>query len=391
MSVLKRIERAAKVLLYRGVFQPLFRNAPVSLPLNRASIKRVLLIRRDMIGDMIIASSGIRYFTELLPDAKIDVFCAPKGKVILEHNPRVTTVYSARLESVWETLREAMRARQQRYDLILALTFKRTTQDGFWANLISRTAVKAAIEIPKSASFHRTLFNALVDIGTPLHQAQRDKPTPLFWNLHQFISKLFGVMPDELRITQEIFISDAEKKLAEDFLVAQEASDFIVFNVSARLREKEWGIENNRRFLRLLTAAHPELPVLISSDPAEIELAELLVKEYHDRPVENRVQRITPMPLRALAHLLSKAKLLVSPDTALVHIAATFGVPVVMMCTGKHSGEEFEPHGQHIAVWAKDAAPIETVTPEAVLSAANTLLTQVNASASQTVPTALTP
>ncbi|MBC8042001.1 MAG: glycosyltransferase family 9 protein [Rhizobacter sp.] len=369
MSVLKQFERTAKVFLYEGLFRRLFRNEPVSLPLDPNSIKRVLLIRRDMIGDMIIASSGIRYLNELLPDAKIDIFCAPKGKVILEHNPRVEKIYTASLTNAFNTYRTALQASKTQYDLILALTFKRTTQDGFWANIISRTAIKAAIEIPKSAEQHRQLFNALVDIG----HTTGEKPTPLYQNLHRFIAALFGAKPDERRIVQEIFISAAEKAVAENFLTERQQGLFIVFNISARLKEKEWHRDHNLKFLQRLTLSHPELAVLVSADPDKIDAAKALVAAV----ASPKVNFISPMPLRSLAHLISKAVMLVSPDTALVHVAATFNVASVMMCTGKHSGEEFEPQGEHLAVWAKDAASVDTISPEQVFDAFEEMLARI--------------
>lgn len=366
-AVLKAIERRAKTVLYKNVFAKLFRNAPASIPIDKTRVKRILLIRRDMIGDMILTTSGIEFLSRVAPHAKLDVFCSPKGFLVLERNPRVDRLFVADLKSLVQTLRVAFRLRKESYDLILALTFGRATQDGLLANVISTRAIKACMLLPKSADLYPVLFNAPVDIG-----ARRDEPPkPLFENLHRFLATLFGEKSDFALLKQEIFISEPEKEIAETFWRERIRSRFIVFNVSARLREKEWGLGNARRFLERFAPAFPELRVVVTCDEKDRADVEAALKGL---PFEN-VALSPRMHLRSLAHLVSKSELLVSPDTALAHIAATFNVPSIILCVERHSGTEFAPMGKHETIWAETGRTIESIPPELVFSKVQTALT----------------
>ena len=369
-SFLKHLERQAKSFLYQSIFARIFRNKPAPLPLDKSKVKTILLIRRDMIGDMILTTSGIEFLNRIMPDAKIDVFCSPKGAMVLEHNPRVSRLFVADLKSLTQTLRTAFQLRKHHYDLILALTIRRTTQDGLLANLISKKAIKSCILLKKSADLYPVLFNAPVDITDYTGQETKS----LFENLHYFLAKLFGEKVDLPSVKQELFIAESEKKIAEDFLREKVRGQFVVFNTSARLPEKEWGLHNASQFLKAVSQRFPNLVVVVSCDVDEREAVEKVLGELACK----NVMLAPKVHFRVLSHLISKAQLLISPDTALVHVAATFNVPSVILCAREHSGIEFTPMGKHENIWADAGTPITSIPPELVLSRVQSALMEIN-------------
>src|SRR5438876_11093484 len=66
------------------------RATTIPLPLPEGA--RVLFIRYERIGDMIMATSVIRAIAESLPEKKVDVLATPTTAPVLENNPHVERV-----------------------------------------------------------------------------------------------------------------------------------------------------------------------------------------------------------------------------------------------------------------------------------------------------------
>ena len=111
----------------------------VTLPFRRfytidhASIKKILLIRLDYIGDVLVTTPAIRALRKKYPEAAIDVVCRPLTAQLLRANPNVTTVipfdppWLKHMGGVklWDTIRTfwdnatVRRLKEERYDLVI--------------------------------------------------------------------------------------------------------------------------------------------------------------------------------------------------------------------------------------------------------------------------------
>src|ERR1700693_6572306 len=94
-----------------GSLLPGPRDAALPLPTN--SDYRVLVIRYERIGDMIMATSLIRNIANALPSGKVDVLGTPATAPVLEGNPYVGTIFTlnrgslGRYRDVMKQLRQA--------------------------------------------------------------------------------------------------------------------------------------------------------------------------------------------------------------------------------------------------------------------------------------------
>lgn len=367
MNFLKRLERANKIFWYKTLFRRWFRNAPALLPLDVMSMKRILLMRRDMIGDMVITTSLLRTLKEKNPHLELDVYASPQNAAILKHNPRVARIFSAPVPSV-QLLSERKELRQRSYDAILCLSYTGSTKDGVLANLISRRAVKVSLYETRTADLYRMLFNALIDAG----KADGAPQFPLYETLHRVAASLFGFEPETASLAQEIFFSDREETAVRRFIEEKRLKNIVIFNLSARKAFRKWGAENNRRFLVAAAEAHPDAQFVITSAPPDRAEAETLSAAVHQPNVT-----VTPQTFGLLetARLIASAVAVVSPDTAIVHIAATFRVPTVILCTPLSSSIEWTPlNPRHINIYTAGEEMISTLAPETVLAAFERLL-----------------
>ncbi len=364
MTFLKRLEEWNKIVWYNFVFKPLFQNKPMKEPIDIRRVKKILMIRRDMIGDMVITTALLNFIKDLRPDVQLDVLTAPKGYSIVQFDQRLHRVFLFK-RGVWEFVKLMRVLREENYDVIFGLSFTGLTLDGIIANIISRRAVKVTNSLEKPLSPYSILFNKEVEVGK--HQ------TPLWRQLITLAEKTFGVeYPDE-KVRQSLFIQPEAEQRAEQFLRDAQLNEgaFLMFNISSRLWFRKWGHDRNRQFLQAVSAAHPELRVLLSFIPDDRAEAATLAQSLPDVP-------LTLLPegfgLHEVIALTKRAAWLVSPDTANVHIAATFGIPSVILCTPISTSIEWAPIGKnYINIYTEREEPVTAIDPQRVIDAFETL------------------
>ncbi|MGQ9805147.1 MAG: glycosyltransferase family 9 protein [Chlorobiales bacterium] len=366
MISLKTIEHANKTFWYRLIFKPLFRNKPFVGPLDISKVKRLLLIRRDNFGDMVISSSFFTMLKDLNPNVQLDLIASVKGKSVAEFDERLENVFA--YNGGWkEFLNMCVAVRKQHYDAVLCLSFNGMTLDGLLANWLVPHAPKITTYIRKKHDLYKILFNAQIDIG------KDDQAIPVWRQLRLFGEKLFGINYPESQLRQRLFLKPNAEEQARIYLVQQGLTpkNYLVLNISARMAFRKWGVENNATLLKLLFEKYPEIQVVMSAQPEDRDTARAILNT-----VQHPNVRLQPehFGLHETMALIKEATMLISPDTANVHIAATFKVPCVILCTPISSGIEWTPlNVEHINVYTKQVAPISTISAHEVFEAFETL------------------
>jgi ADP-heptose:LPS heptosyltransferase len=367
---LKTIENANKAFWYKWVFKPLFRNKPFVGKLDISKCKRLLLIRRDNFGDMVITSSFFTMLKDLNPKVKLDLIASVKGKSVAEFDERLEYVFAYN-GGIKEFFNMCTTVRKHQYDAVLCLSFNGMTLDGLLSNLLVPNAPKITTYICKKHDLYTILFNAQIDIG------KDDTAIPVWRQLRLFGEKLFGVTYPEEQLQQRLFLKPGAEEKALVYLSEQGLApkQYLMLNISARMAFRKWGVENNVSLLNLLLEKYPELNIIISAQPEDRATAKaILIAAQHSN--------LHLLPERFGIHetmaLIKHSTMLISPDTANVHIAATFGVPCVILCTPISSGTEWIPlNVEHINVFTKEVAPINTIPPREVFEAFETLWTKL--------------
>jgi ADP-heptose:LPS heptosyltransferase len=368
---LKAIENANKAFWYKFVFKPLFRNEPFVGTMDISKCERLLLIRRDNFGDMVITSSFFTMLKDLNPKVKLDLIASVKGKSVAEFDERLEDIFAYN-GGVKEFLKMCLTFRKRKYDAVLCLSFNGMTLDGLLANLLAHDTPKITTYIRKKHDLYTILFNAQIDIG------KDDTAIPVWRQLRLFGEKLFGVAYPESRLRQRLFLKKGAEENALAYLDAQGlgSKQYIMLNISARMAFRKWGVENNATLLKLLLEKYPTLNIIISSLPEDRATAEAILNAVQNPNVKLQPEHFG---LHETMALIKHAAMLISPDTANVHIAATFGVPCVILCTPISSGTEWIPlNVEHINVYTKEVAPISTIPPHEVVDAFEKLWTKIN-------------
>lgn len=356
---LKKLEAWNKAFWYHTVFRWLFKNQTLSAPTPLGNPKTVLIFKHDFIGDMVLATSCFNVLKQINPNIQIDVVASDKSFPLLVCDSRITNLYLYR-NSLKDTIQLIRHAKKVSYDIIVCLTFSSRTKDGFMANLIAPNAVKVTIADEGREALYKRLFNLQVKV-------EDNQFTQQYANV---LIKGFGLPLTEDDIRPSVEPCQESFKKADAFLTQHQLSEFLLLNISGRLAVKQWGKENAERFLREFFVQHGDMEVVLTEQPDIADDVAYLKQVFSQDKLFSFKGTILDV-----AALASRARLVITPDSALSHIAATYARPLITLCSPVTYTKHWQPYKtEAILLHSPPNAGIEKISPEDVLSAVYTML-----------------
>lgn len=285
---------------------------------------RVLIVRLDNIGDVLLSEPAIAAIRTRFPTARVDLVAGRGGRAALDGNPHVDRFvdFEAPWHAAWRgqridrraaigrTLRALRTLRRERYDLAFelrgdfrdilftALTGARVTIGNGWrggGDLLDH-------DVPVDREAHRVDF--ALGIAAAAGAARR---------------KVRSQMSDRPRL----YLSEADRAFARDALMDLPAPR-VVFHLGAGFPSKCLPIEKFAEVAAWLRRTRRASLVVIGG-PDERPLAEDLASRL-DFPLTSLIGRAT---LRQTAAVIEAADLFVGNDSGPMHLAAAVGTPIV--------------------------------------------------------------
>lgn len=339
-------------------------------PIAASSLRRVLVVRHDRIGDAIVTTPLLAFLRAAAPHAEIDVLASPANRGILAADPAVSRVIVN--DHSWRGWGRALRElRRREYDLVLTPIFGRGLREGLVAALAGRRALRVSVARPKR---YAGFFSHLV--RTPpsaTHMAQRvlvlgQRAVAASPELAQG-----GVERWPLRLAPS---AEAFAR-ADAFLRGAKLARFVAVNVSAAEWFRDWPADRCAAAIGAVARPHPDVAFVLTPPPGKVEAAEQVL----EAAVGVRVVVAPPSAdLLDLAALLARAAVVVTPDTANIHVASAMRRPVVALYT---------PLGTPPSLWAPLGVPsrsllaparepIGAIAPEAIAAAIEELLRETS-------------
>jgi ADP-heptose:LPS heptosyltransferase len=281
---------------------------------------KILVISLAGIGDTFFATPLIHELRKNFPDAAIDVAVKEAGaKDLLENNPHVQRVFYKNLLRCgkFEALRFFGSLRKNRYDISI-----NTHPQSRRIYRIAARIVGAKIRLSHAYECSGALDKLLINRTIPQDYSRHAVENNLV------LLSLLDVKPRLTAHHYEIFLTEAEKAWAEDFIAREKLSARPLLGVhvgsggTKNLALRRWPLENYIELARRLRQSQPELAVLFFGGPEEktghekIQTA-LGGKNLFFPKTEN---------LRQAAALIGKCAAFLSVDTALMHVAAAMKV-----------------------------------------------------------------
>lgn len=365
---LKRVEHAVKRLAFLLLQVFLRRGKKLSLPLDGYRMRRVLLLRPETkLGDMVISLPTVDCLRRTFPHLKVSIFCSTRNAALIEKDPRFDQIYLYR-KRFWTDLKELGRVRRRQYDCVIDLL----CDDSITTLFLSQFASPGRPRIGTGKARFRSYYDVFDGIAF-------DPSDHVIINTLGLL-RVFGIDPDEASAHTEPYLEPNSRQRAEDFVrsLGGVAPDrpLVGLNLSSGHPSRDWGDTKSSQLAQDLTESHPDVLVLVFTIPKESWRGKRLSQRLSERVIA------VPDDLSILdaAALIRHLSLLITPDTALVHIARAFRVPVVSMHTSHERNlAQWRPYGQsHGAVVSDSLYDIHSIQVESVLTCVEQVLASLS-------------
>jgi len=278
-------------------------------------IKRILIVRTDRIGDVVLSTPVITATRQAFPHAYIAMMVSPETEEIVAQNPHLNEVivYDKKLSyrGIFQTLRFATHLREKRFDL--ALVLHSTTR----VNLISFLA-----KIPKRVGYARRKMDFLLTDKLEYRKRLGEKHESEY---SLDVLRSLGVKVEKAPLC--VSIKKKSEKNIDNLLFKRGVKKRLrmaVIHPGASCISKMWPQENFARLADILIERFNLTVVLISS-PEQIKIGENVKGLMNNKPLF----LCGKTSLSDLAVLFKRSELFISNDSGPVHIACAVGTPVI--------------------------------------------------------------
>lgn len=296
-------------------------------------MENILVVKLSAIGDVIHALPVSYAIKEQYPEAHLTWVVEQAAYAILADNPCIDELIlfeKAKFRSIGGFLREIgpfrRRLRTRRYDASLDL------QGLFKSAAIAWNAgAKLRIGTANMREGAHLVSRPVRGAHAEGHIVER----------YLDVARALGCRVGEVRFP--VSVSDRDRMAADTLLAregVQEERPFVAFAVGANWPNKRWPVEHFAALADRLYHAH-YVPVLVGGGRLDATLAEDILRASEIPPV-NLVGRTN---LKQLAHVFTRAALVLGGDTGPVHLAAGLRVPTVMLM-GPTDANRNGPYGQ---------------------------------------------
>lgn len=312
-SVQKREKRKAfsallGALARRGDGSETFRGEP----------KRIMVLVSERFGDTILLTPLFRSLRERYPDAVIHALTFRRSiESFLQNDPNFDQVFYAKGE-YGRYIRGVL---SRRYDVLF------NPKDSVSTNfLLQSFLIRARFKVAHAHTYHEGLFDHLIRLEYLTHFSYR-------------ACALLDVLASRESGTEAcgrpyMPVMDASQEI-KAFAASLQGRRVIGINISAGNAVRYW---QNEKWIELVQRFPGEQFILFSA-PKDLERKLAIAREC-----SNVMETPSTANMYEAALLLQPLRLLVTPDTSFIHMAACYNIPVVGLYRDRiHARKRFSP------------------------------------------------
>ncbi len=290
-------------------------------PLQVTDGDKILISRTDKLGDLVLALPFIETFKKRYPKCKVDVMASLYASPILEHNKSINKILRVQNDQLLSNnlYRKDLlqKIKKEKYNIVVVLYPERQ---------ISRLYHKAEIpiRIGTAGRFHSIFFNTRL-----MHSRRKNIKHESVYNL-DFMS--FFKSGESVKVPK-VYLTEKDDAGAKRILAnAGISGDFAVMHPGSGGSAEAWSSENFMYLYKELT--DKGVSVVVSGSEKEGDMFDSLSHTIGG----SDLRKITgSTDLRALAAVLSLAKVVVANSTGPLHLAVAVGTSTVGLYPNKLS------------------------------------------------------
>lgn len=276
---------------------------------------RVLFLRHDRIGDMIVSTGVVRAIAEAFPTIRLDVLASRINAPVLKHETYVNDVVVFDKKKVSGYMRAFRELRKRKYDAVIDCMVDAPSTTTLLLMLAS--GARYRIGVKRGNHFAYTL-------AVP----PRETADHIIDKLGALVTA-FGLQPTALDLRPRVKLSADEMERGErawrgESEHAPRQGPRLLVNVSAGRSHHYWPDERFVSVIRVVREKIPGVEVVIVSSPSDRGRAAAIAAEGGARLVADE-------GIRDAMSIVSRCDIVFTPDTSISHACSAFGKPAVVL------------------------------------------------------------
>lgn len=321
--------------------------------ISSKKIESIIILTQERYGDIIVMTPLIRKLRASFPDLDITVLGVTDIIDILKPDKNLDLVCN--IKHADKQLKKQIFSRT--YDLLY------NTKDHPSFTFIKLSGkIKAHHKVGIFHERHEGFFHHMFQLNDALPTVEKNMALLDYLGVNIAEQDLRPYLP-EGPVASEI----------KEFVHSLKDKDITGINLSASNRNKEWGIKRWREFLSEIKE-----DVIILSTKDHLANKQLLEKEF---------PQVISSPLTPsifdVGYLVQHMRILVTPDTSLVHVASCYNTPIVALYRLERDLKKFKPLSQINRVHVTPTGVIDDIETKDVVRSYNSVLDVLDKSDSE--------
>jgi len=306
--------------------------------------KKILLIRVDYIGDVLLTTHTLPAIREQFPEANITFLTSLKSREILEENPHIDTILT--YDPPWFFKKGFARAFREYFKIVALIRKERFDVAADFRGdarniLLLMVFAKIPYRVSFAASGGRYLLTSIADYKESLHEAE----------YHTVIAKTLGAKVDNNALP-EIFITDRDRifinNLFDKYGIKKDDM-LVVIHPGARQTVRQWPESRYAEVGRYLIEEYGA-KIILTGSREELSLILRVKKSMNDEAIIGATEIHS---FKQLTALFERCRLYIGVSSGPSHMAGTAHLPSVLIF-GPESVSQWYPLGNKYYIVRKD-------------------------------------
>lgn len=356
MIYLKPIEHKFKAIFFYLFKRFLIKGEKDFKPLDGQKIKKVIFLRPEKIGDMIISFPVFDILKKHYPHIKISILGSRQNYAVIKDDLRFDKIFIYH-KNLFRDFKELLAIRKEKYDCVIDMICDDSVTALFLSQLCAPGKPRIGVGKVKFMEYYDYNYDhRLNNTGHIIENTLK-------------LLNAFNIYDEQVDGMGEMYINNNDNTYAINFIndITNCNSSIlkIGYNLSAGSPTRIWAEEKTIDLLEKIVKNYPYCHIILFIIPAERNRGIRIQQK-----LSGKVSLIPDnLNLTSAAAIIKHLDLLITPDTSLVHIARAFKVAVIGLYSRYMKNFLlWKPYGQkHGAVISGNDGNIFDITVKQVL------------------------